>query len=75
MTKRQAWLLGIVKETNGLNTRQLRKHINKNYHKCVQAYESSLRDRLFRLVNKKLIKVVEFKKGEIVLERIWLPID
>jgi len=61
LTKRQAGLLEILAETGAVNTHQLAVHIGHR-----QAYESSLRDRLFRLEAKGLVASIATAKG-----RFW----
>ena len=61
ITKRQAGLLEILAETGSVNTHQLAVHIGHR-----QAYETNLRDRLFRLESRGLVASTKTTKG-----RFW----
>lgn len=69
LTDRQKELLDFVRSNAGLTTAAIRRKMGYEH----QGYESPLRDRLFRLANRGLIRFEEKQgmDGLIVLERRW----
>ena len=68
LTIKQNALLYDVEQTPGLTTAGLRRVLGH-----YQAYETSLRDRLFRLVNHGVIDFEEKVVNGVVTERRWFP--
>lgn len=67
LTKRQEELLELVKDNPGLNTAELSRLRNDR-----QAYQSTLRDRLFKLFRRNLITCQEKRgKNRQIVERKW----
>jgi len=68
LTTKQIALLEDVKENQGLTTAELRRALGRGYY---QAYESHLRDRLFRLEARGLVRSEEKRNGSHVIARRW----
>lgn len=70
LTKKQESLVNDIKKMSGikdgLNTHQIA--VNRGDY---QAYETCLRDRLFRLAGKGFLKFTENHKNGFVIERKW----
>jgi predicted transcriptional regulator len=69
MTSKQQSLLNTVEANPGLTTHALAT-LRGDY----QAYETSLRDRLFRLADRGVIRFEEKKAGRQVVARRWFAI-
>ncbi len=71
LSENQKRLLQLVRKNPGLNTSQL-----ATLRRDWQAYESYLRDRLFRLADRGLVRFEERQGNEgWVIERKWFPAE
>lgn len=73
LTNQQIQLARIVEKNPGLTTAELRRAMGGAAAGYYQAYESHLRDRLFRLESHGLVRSEETKNGTHVIARRWHP--